>query len=74
MKCEGSESATSESVLEAIDSLLDASGAPRSLRSLGVAREDLPELATRALNDACILTSPRQATKRDLLSILERAY
>ena len=74
VKNEGSVHTVSESVLEAIDLLLEASGAPRSLRSLGVAKADLPELANRALNDACILTSPRQATKRDLLSILERAY
>ncbi len=74
VRSEGRESDVAEAVLEAIDSLLEAGGAPRSLRSLGVVREDLPELATRALNDACILTSPRQATKEDLLSILERAY
>ena len=54
--------------------MLTASGAPRSLRSIGVAKEDLSDLADKALNDSCILTSPRQATKRDLLGILQRAY
>ena len=57
-----------------VESLLDACEAPRSLRSLGVRREDLPELAQKAMNDACLLTSPRQADAKDLLTILERAY
>jgi len=74
VKAEGSHTAASESVQEVVDTMLNATGAPRSLRSIGVAREDLPELADRALNDSCILTSPRQASKRDLLGILQRAY
>ena len=64
----------SEVVQETLDAMLEASGAPRSLRSLGVVRKDLPELARRALNDVCIVTSPRQADEKDLLAILERAY
>ena len=63
-----------EKVQETLESLLDASGAPRSLRSIGVARSDLPELARRALDDVCIVTSPREADQDDLLRILERAY
>ncbi len=63
-----------EKVQETLESLLDASGAPRSLRSLGVVRSDLPELARRALNDVCIVTSPREADADDLLRILERAF
>jgi alcohol dehydrogenase class IV len=63
-----------EKVQETLESMLDASGAPRSLRSLGVARQDLPELARRALKDVCIITSPREADADDLLRILERSY
>jgi alcohol dehydrogenase class IV len=61
-------------VQETVESLLDAAGAPRSLRSIGVAREDLPDLARKALKDVCIVTSPREADERDLLRILEKAY
>jgi alcohol dehydrogenase class IV len=68
------EAGAAEMVQETIENLLDASGAPRSLRSLGVAREDLPQLAQNALKDICIITSPRQADAKDLLNILERAY
>lgn len=59
---------------DTIESLLDASGAPRSLRSLGVRREDLSDLARNATQDVCILTSPRKADETDLLNILERAF
>lgn len=64
----------SERIQETLDSLLEASGAPRSLRSIGVLRKDLPELARQALKDVCIVTSPREADEEDLLRILERAY
>lgn len=70
---DGSGSA-SEVVQERLVAMLDAAGAPRSLRSIGVKREDLPELARRALKDVCIVTSPRQADEKDLLAILERAF
>lgn len=71
---DGSIGAASEIVQERLAAMLDAAGAPRSLRSIGVKREDLPELARRALKDVCIVTSPRQADEQDLLAILERAY
>lgn len=60
--------------LETIETLLEDSGAPRSLRSLGVKREDFPELARRATKDICLVTSPRQADEDDLVAILEKAY
>ena len=66
--------AAGDKIQETLDSLLEASGAPRSLRSIGVLRKDLPELARRALNDLCIVTAPREADEGDLLHILERSY
>lgn len=60
--------------LETIDTLLEAGGAPRGLKALGVKEEDLPMLAERALKDVCVLTSPRQTDTDDLLSILKRAF
>jgi len=59
---------------ETIIRLLEAAGAPGSLRSLGVREEDLPELARRALKDVCVLTSPRQTDEEDLLNLLRRAF
>lgn len=71
---DGSAGSASEVVQERLAAMLAAAGAPSSLRSIGVKREDLPELARRALKDVCIVTSPRQADEQDLLAILERAY
>lgn len=73
-RTDGGTNTASEVVQETLVSMLEAAGAPRSLRSLGVVRKDLPELARRALKDVCIVTSPRQADEKDLLAILERAY
>jgi len=65
---------SSEMVLDTVGALLDAIGAPRSLRSIGVARKDLPGLAHKALKDICIITSPRAADEKELLRILEKSY
>ncbi|HEY5975264.1 MAG TPA: iron-containing alcohol dehydrogenase [Geobacteraceae bacterium] len=73
-RTDGNHSTASEVVQETLDAMLEAAGAPRSLRSLGVVRKDLPELARRAMKDICIITSPRQADENDLLAILERSY
>jgi alcohol dehydrogenase class IV len=73
-RTDGNFDVASEIVQEKLDDMLTAAGAPRSLRSIGVKREDLPELARRALKDVCIVTSPRQADAKDLQSILERVY
>lgn len=68
------EKEVAEVVQGEVETLLEACGAPRSLRSLGVKREDLPELARNAMGDACLITSPRQADFSDLLGILEKAF
>jgi alcohol dehydrogenase class IV len=70
----GESGGAAEMVQETVETLLEASGAPRSLRSLGVAWEDLPDLARKALKDVCIVTSPREADEMDLLRILEKSY
>ena len=73
-RTDGNLGTAADVVQETIVRMLEAAGAPRSLRSLGVERKDLPELARRALKDVCIVTSPRQADEKDLQAILEKAY
>jgi len=63
-----------EMTQETIMSLLEAGGAPRSLRSLGVRQDDLSLLAQRAHKDVCLLTSPRETDEDDLLALLKRAF
>jgi alcohol dehydrogenase len=71
---ESDHSMAQEITLEAIDSLLEAGGAPTGLRSLGVREVDLPLLAKRAVKDVCLLTSPRETDEDDLLALLKRAF
>lgn len=49
-------------------------GITNSLKSIGVNQADIPILAKKASTDACILTNPRKATKRDLEVIYEEAF
>jgi alcohol dehydrogenase class IV len=65
---------SAEMIQDTVEALLDAIGAPRTLRSIGVAREDLPVIARKALKDICMITSPRAANEKDLLRILENTY
>ncbi len=73
-RTDGDVERASEIVQEQVDLLVHRSGAPRSLRSLGVREEDLDLVAHRALEDTCIQTAPREAGPGDLRQILARAY
>lgn len=48
-------------------------GIPQGLKSLEVKEEDLPLLAENALKDACSVTNPRVATKKDIIQIYKNA-
>jgi alcohol dehydrogenase class IV len=54
--------------------LTQAAGSYYSLSQLGVSRDDIPELAERALSDPCIFTNPRQPTQKELEAIYEQAF
>ncbi len=70
----GDEESAGERVLETVDRLLEAGKLPRHLSTLGVKQEDLPDLAGKAMNDICRLTSPRQTDEEDLLGILKKVF
>lgn len=61
-------------IQETILSLLDAAELPRSLKTLGVRQQDLAGVADRAVQDVCVLTSPRETDREDLLGLLEKVY
>jgi alcohol dehydrogenase class IV len=61
-------------IQETILSLLDAAELPRSLKNLGVHQQDLAGLADKAAQDVCVLTSPRETDREDLLGLLEKVY
>jgi alcohol dehydrogenase len=61
-------------MVAALLQLAAAAGEAHTLGSLGVRRGDLPELAEKAINDACIFTNPRQMTRQDIEAIYEKAF
>lgn len=60
--------------IAAIKKLADIVNIPKSLKELGVKREDFDTLAENALKDVCGATNPVQATHEDIKSIFENAY
>jgi len=44
-----------------------------SLKDVGVTASDIPELAGKAMNDACIITNPRRPTQKDVEEIFKNA-
>ena len=63
-----------ERALEEIQSLAWDIGIPEGLEELGVKKEDFSVLADNALNDACGLTNPIQASKEEIIEIFESAF
>jgi len=44
-----------------------------SLKDVGVTAEDIPELASKAMKDACIITNPRRPSQKDVEVIFKNA-
>ena len=60
-------------VIDAIIHFQDEIGVPRTLGEVGVSRGEIPELARKSMQDACIATNPRKATLEDVIAIYEAA-
>ncbi len=56
-----------------IERLRKAINVNRKLGDVGVHRTDIPELAHKAMKDACMVTNPRQPTLRDIEVVYEEA-
>jgi alcohol dehydrogenase class IV len=61
------------SFLAAVTQLVKAAGIQHSLGALGLQVGDIPELARKAMLDACMVTNPRRPTQQDIEAIYERA-
>lgn len=48
-------------------------GITHQLRKMGIKSSDIPELASKAVKDACMITNPRVANSRDVEVIFEEA-
>jgi len=60
-------------ILNELRILLKTVGMDKSLRQVGLKRDDIPELARKALEDPCMLTNPRRPDQHDIEGIYERA-
>jgi len=48
-------------------------GMPDNLSSLGVEKEQLPEIADKAMNDGAMIPNPKELSRNDVLDILNKA-
>ncbi len=62
-----------QACIDAIKALASRVKIPAGLNELGVKEEDIPVLATNALNDACALTNPIQASHEEIMGIFRSA-
>ena len=62
-----------EALVSNISEFRKKAGVTDRLAQLGIKPSDLNELASKAINDACIVTNPKIPTQDDLVSIYEKA-
>ncbi|MCP4135357.1 MAG: iron-containing alcohol dehydrogenase [bacterium] len=60
-------------ILKKIERMLKKVGIVNTLGSHGISSADIASLAKKALDDACIVTNPRKANKRDIEVLYEEA-
>lgn len=60
-------------LLNHIRELKSAAGVARTLKELGVGRDDVKFLTDHALKDPCMATNPRKASKRDIEVVYEES-
>ncbi len=63
-----------QKAIESIKKLSVSVGIPSGLKELNVKPKDFSMLAENAMNDACMLTNPRIATKEQVIQIYKNAY
>jgi alcohol dehydrogenase class IV len=60
-------------VVGAIRELKVDLGVPSCLKEIGVASRDIPELAGKAVQDACVLTNPKETSLEKMTAIFHAA-
>jgi alcohol dehydrogenase class IV len=63
-----------EAAIELVRDLSAKAGLPATLREIGVSRGDLDAAAVNALDDAYIVTNPRDVSEADARAICQRAW
>jgi len=60
-------------ILQKVDQFKKSAGIIKTLGQRGVKTADIPELAAKALKDACMVTNPRDPSQRDIEVVYEEA-
>ncbi|MEW6400758.1 MAG: alcohol dehydrogenase-like regulatory protein ErcA [Chloroflexota bacterium] len=60
-------------ILNLIRRLRQTAGIDQTLGQIGLRKEDIPGLAQKAMQDACMVTNPRRPTQQDIETIYENA-
>ena len=63
-----------EAAINAVKKLSKAVGIPKTLKEIGVKKEDLEDLTDAAMADVCTGGNPRPCTKALILKVYEKAY
>ena len=69
-----SEREAAKEAVAAVEELIETVDLPQGLEELGVAEEDLPEIAEKSMDTFEIHDNPREADAADLLEIARNAY
>jgi 1,3-propanediol dehydrogenase len=64
----------SERAIEAVSSLATEIGMRKSLADVGLKKESIKTLSQNALNDACLVTNPRDASAEDIEKMFLKAF
>lgn len=67
------DAAACSALVAGIDRLKRNIGVTGTLSGLGVTRDHLPQLAAKAMRDACMVTNPRRPTRQDIEAIYAAA-
>jgi 4-hydroxybutyrate dehydrogenase len=66
-------SEAASAAIERVQKLLQETGSPDRLSTLGISREMIPMLAKKAMEDACHRLNPRPCSEADMVELYERA-
>ena len=71
--CRASSTDAASALIARVRELLKEVGIPSTLGALGVTREMIPQLARKAMEDACHQSNPRPCTEADMTALYEKA-
>jgi len=62
-----------DKAVKAVRCMISDIGLGQGLAKVGLKEESLPALSKNALNDACLITNPRDAGEEDIMEIFLRS-